>query len=340
MARSAEQAKQLKYLSFFWAEGDRYTLNLSRTRAPRYAPPFRKGNATLGLLDYLPLEIICRVLEFLDFKSLGMVRRLNTCAQGVVGDLPAYHDMTIYAHGVLRGLAVTNLLGEYCAGDLYSAACHYRCFSCGSFGTFFFLAKGTRCCYNCLINVPDSIAMMSTEKAKLLYGLTDESLKQLTTVPIYQGPDDQGIMISLSSEAKVYYVVNRKDAVDLSAEMTPMQLPPGNMSVEINENFQPDCTWGKSFVFFASTPFPYLDMRRRRVENGLWCHGCQYAHWQSRNRKRCKDRDQLRLALTSYTEDAILEHFENCTSAKLLWKEFIMEGRPLPTYCRPRKRLQ
>lgn len=341
MARSPDQIKQLKYLSFFWGEADKAMLNLSKTRAPRFPTPFRNtGTATLGLLDLLPLEIIHIILESLDFRSLGNVRLVNIRGRFVVQHVPAYQNITTYCHAALRGLAAVGLLGEFCANYLYSVACDDRCVGCGAFGSFFNLPKGRRCCVSCITDTSAELGMISTKKAAFLYGLTNKAMKQLTRVLAVPGSYTMRSFTTPQND-KFHEIVNRREALDLSiqqgskgalAKVAARATTARSTSYTERriERFAPDRSWQGMYTYMTSTPFPYLNLPRRRVENGLWCHGCQFHYYYNRPKQGLDRSDRIKQAQRTYSEDEFLDHFEECEFAKILWEEHTLKGLPIP----------
>lgn len=316
-------------------------LNFSKTRAPRFPTPFRDtGTASLGLLDLLPLEIIHIILESLDYKSLGNVRLVNIRGRYIVQHVPAYQNTATYCHAALRGLAAMNLLGECCANYLYSVACDDRCVGCGAFGSFFNLSKRRRCCISCITDISGDLGMVSTKKAAFLYGLTNKAMKQLTKVLAV--PGNYTMHLSTTPDRNILHeIVNRRDASDLAAQLgskgalakvaaRTTTARSASYTERRMERFEPDRSWRGMYTYMTSTPFPYLNLPRRRVENGLWCHGCQFNFYFNRPKQGIDRSDRIEQARKSYSEDEFLDHFKDCETARMLWEEHILKGMPIP----------
>lgn len=107
-------------------------------------------SASLGRLDYLPLELLHRISGLLDFQSLSRISR--TCLRGkdVIYSVPEYRDMIRHAPQVLAALGQTLLIRYHSAMAVHAILLSATCVSCGDYGPFCFLPTLERCCFECL----------------------------------------------------------------------------------------------------------------------------------------------------------------------------------------------
>jgi hypothetical protein len=99
---------------------------------------------------------------------------LKVRSKDIVGTLPAYRDLVVFAQDALRALSATGLLSTYKANYLYSIMCQDRCFGCANFDSVLFLPTGQQCCFSCIGTHP-KIAVLSVSAAAALFGLADKS---------------------------------------------------------------------------------------------------------------------------------------------------------------------
>jgi len=82
--------------------------------------------------------------------------------------------------------------------------------------------------------------------------------------------------------------------------------------------------------FMACVPFPYLDVQRRRIDNGVCCRGCEY-NWYRRDEDFPPgyeiDESLFRKQNQAFSDDEFLVHFENCPSTRMLWHDYILKGK-------------
>jgi len=248
----------------------------------------------MGRLALLPLEVLHSILRELDFESLGTMRCLNTQSKDVVGMLPAYRDLATFAHDALRALSATGTLSKYSGKCLYFILCQDRCIGCTGFGSFLFLPTGCRCCFSCIETNPEMV-VVSASTAAALFGLANEALRQITIITTVSG--DYGI--SQKTHRKRIRIVSRQEARKVGIlihgseeEMeraVALGIRRGNVPREndrlpkvANRSIpQPPCA-NDTLRFMACTPFPYLNVQRRRIDKGVCCRGCEY-NWHRRD---------------------------------------------------------
>ncbi|RFU35244.1 hypothetical protein B7463_g1160, partial [Scytalidium lignicola] len=346
MEDASEQKTIISSLAYHWSEADRAVIQFPKSRGLEYSRTFTNGGtASMGRLALLPLEILHNIVRELDFESLGAMRCLNTRSKDIVGKLPAYRDIATFAHNALRALSATGLLSKYSAKCLYSVLCQDRCFGCIGFGSFLFLPTGRRYCFSCIETNPEMV-VVSTSTAAALFGLADKALRQIVVVTtvsgdygIYQKTHRRRIQIVSRQEATKLGILIHGSEEEMERAVT-LGIHRGNV---LGDNDQPRKVVNGSIPqrpganddtlpFMACTPFPYLDVQRRRINKGVCCRGCEY-NWYRRDEDFPRgyniSQNLFRNLNKIISEDEFLVHFENCRSAKMLWDEYILKRKEL-----------
>jgi F-box domain len=345
MEDAPEQKRILTSLAYHWTEADRAVIRFPKSKSLEYSGLFTDGGmASMGRLTLLPLEVLHNILRELDFESLGTVRCLNTQSKDIVGMLPVHRDLATFAHDALRALSATGMLSKYSGKCLYFILCRDRCIGCTGFGSFLFLPTGCRCCFSCIETNPEMV-VVSASTAAALFGLANEALRQITIITTVSG--DYGI--SQKTHRKRIRIVSRQEARKVGIlihgseeEMeraVALGIRRGNVPREndrlpkvANRSIpQPPCA-NDTLRFMACTPFPYLNVQRRRIDKGVCCRGCEY-NWHRRDEDFPSGYDVsqnlFRKQNKTFSENDFLVHFETCRSARLLWDDYILKGKEL-----------
>ncbi|KAK0993903.1 hypothetical protein LTS01_007320 [Friedmanniomyces endolithicus] len=117
-------------------------MSSSVTRSPEASP-------SLGTLAALPLELLQRISEFLDFRSISRLRR--TCLKGrdTVDTVLAYRRTVTHASKALDALGKIGMMRCHSVGALYATLVSRECAACGASGAYLSLPTCKRFCYDC-----------------------------------------------------------------------------------------------------------------------------------------------------------------------------------------------
>ncbi|CZT11232.1 uncharacterized protein RAG0_15433 [Rhynchosporium agropyri] len=189
------------------------------------------------------------------------------------------------------------------------------------------------------------MVIVSASAAAALFGLADKALRQIAIITTVLG--DYGI--SRKTHRRRIRIVSRQEARKVGIlihgseeEMEraiALGIRRGNV---LRENDRPQRAANRSIPqppgandtlrFMACTPFPYLDVQRRRIDNGVCCRGCEY-NWYRRDEDFPSgysiSQDLFKKQNKTFSEDEYLVHFENCHSARMLWDGYILKGKRL-----------
>ncbi|KXT08083.1 hypothetical protein AC579_10448 [Pseudocercospora musae] len=323
------------------------------TRSPTTTGVEHNASATtsLGNLDKLPLELVHWILSMLDVQTLSRITR--TCMRGiaVVESLLEYRDLVRYAPQAIAALGSTKLLHRYSAHALYTALRSASCWSCGDFGPFLFLPTCDRCCYECLSR-NQSLWAIPCSEAQEAFDLCAASIKNLPL--LHSLPGRYHVKHSVTSKRRLqlvsvraakelaikqgksveylkHYIQNRRIAglpLDKYYKLrwlleAPLQAPGNSILFQPTQANVPN----DKFCGMASVPFPSLSTGSR-IENGLWCLGCEKAcrEW-SPNRPHAAlshlvasgvdvKRTLYTMQHVARSEKEFVEHITKCAGAK------------------------
>lgn len=332
----------------------RYILNgvisVDESAKPSFPEIRRKCQSSMGFLDHLPLELLHETLNYLDLQSLSRLSRVSLYGKSVVEKLPAYRDLFLSAGHVLVALNRTKVIGFHSAATLHAALYSHRCASCGNYGAFLFLLSAERCCFACLSR-NQSLWMIPRALARDCFCLTQEDLKTLPTIRSIPGTYFVRHRIS---RQRITRLTSAKAAKELALKVhgsteamarnlaakhlcttdiqfytakwlqdAPLQpLSKDPLTLEFASNTPDD-----KFCGMGSVPFP--SMSGNRVENGLWCRGCERNFELFRGRKLDRgvvsrlvplgcDPFQFMMGMQYYARSKVdfLEHAKHCHSAR------------------------
>lgn len=140
---------------------------------------------SLGLLDTLPLEVLCNVLVDIDVRSLTDFRRVKKRAMQVVDSIPEYQQTFKTCPALLRGLLSTELAANFSCEDLIETLHASKCATCGDFAGYIYILTCTRVCFLCFSGTPDYFPLQPAEAARKFgvpRGLL-ASLPRLSSIP-------------------------------------------------------------------------------------------------------------------------------------------------------------
>ncbi|KAG9240081.1 hypothetical protein BJ878DRAFT_321635 [Calycina marina] len=303
----------------------------------RYAPSSINTNSA-GDFDALPVEMIHNIFRKLNFESLISMRLVASKIRSIVDSLQEYKAMVTYAPSIIHTLFMTATTAYSTAERLYALLIDEHCSACGDFGLFFFIPLGCRCCYSCLYNHP-RFAVMTLAKAKTSLSIKEREFRErhpvLLTVPGSYDLDarrprhprrafggrycNQTLLVSTDQASQLS---NRTLHKPLRAVVEPkthrLQIP-SRSGIFMGE---------PPFRGMAAVAFSWLNQSTRVLEDGLSCQGCSFDFDEINNGLPHPPGVEFRerfLAARKKTERAFTEagfydHFEQCETAKRLWK--------------------
>ncbi|KAJ2990423.1 hypothetical protein NUW58_g2956 [Xylaria curta] len=265
------------------------------------ARPFpRHTEKTLGYLDTLPLEILLKILESIDLRSLFEFRNTTARARQVV-DSEKYRRAFEDGYILFGALVKMEWWTKVSLYDIYKALRTSACEICGEYGGFMSILLWKRCCYMCLRTAPE-LRMQSVTNVRKYYGVGKSQTNQLTqlqSLPGFYG------MSNASQQPRISVVSVNETAMFFGRP------PP-----------EPKMWEGPSKCnFIASCPLPFVHYDASSqpvIELGVSCLGCYWAMSQKDIPTLSFKKDELCEKI--YTRDGFLRHFQWCKPAQRMWK--------------------
>jgi hypothetical protein len=145
----------------------------------------------LGVLDHLPLELLCNILLKTDIRSLTDFRCVNQRAMEVVDSILEYQLILGNCPALLRGLLSTGLGSSFSCEDLVRTLHAYDCATCGDFAGFVYIITCKRVCFLCFSEKPEYFPLQLPE-AERKFGVGRgffSSLPMLRSIPGHYSPN-------------------------------------------------------------------------------------------------------------------------------------------------------
>ncbi|KXJ89312.1 hypothetical protein Micbo1qcDRAFT_206270 [Microdochium bolleyi] len=255
--------------------------------------------AKLGMLDRLPTELLCEVLEQLDLASLAAFRRASRRAREVPTRTPKIARLMAHALPQLAVLLRTGLAGRFTISTLHERLVgHPTCLQCGRMGSYVFLPTLSRCCLPCLRNsAAFAVVTMATvarpaalvdlrpiEVRRCLRGMVLHTLPGTYSLDTYGQRWRPRVLV-----ARVHAREMLRRVLGTSESRAGMFLP-GRFGGP----------WHAHHRYMAAMAFPWYNRARDELEHGVSCIGC---------------------GLGALTHDQFLLHFDDCDEAREMWAE-------------------
>ena len=307
---------------------------------PKFKHFMAKENSVhLGSLD-LPTEILRMIILQLDLISLRAFANSNTHFLRVLRNTPEYHHLVEGAPQFCYLLVKTQLARHFALDRIYFALKNSECAVCRSFASHVFLPGMQRCCPRCLAVDPEFRPITPTI-AQRQYGVPKKSIDELPileTLPGKYSKDDK----SVQTFTKKRRLISRMEARRLGTQKGK------------DLRWGKALTWSSGYLYYelernmCITYLGVLDVKGSRIEYGLHCRRCAFVaenHWQcqfgSPGRRACgqhslplgidvetKDHSSpphhgiksctIKIdAIRLYSKQTLLQHVQNCQSAKL-----------------------
>jgi len=304
--------------------------------------------SSLGILNRLPPEIMSTLLGMLDIQSIARFARVSFRGNTFVQSHPAYRDLVTLAPQVPLALDRVGLIGLHSVAELYAALRTERCATCIEYGAFLFLPTCERCCWECLRYNP-SLRMLLPKEAERYFGLSKRHLQRLPSLHVIPGnygisanpaPEDcrlisgkaaraLGLMVHGSAEKLAQAMARRCKSTRLLVQGRYLQDEGQDLSLLLNQGNVPT----DNFFGMASIQFPSLS-KSGRIENGLWCRGCEVTLRRYGSQRLPRDvlaavvpsnceplRVLLGLERRAWSKESFLDHIKHCYGARQLVPE-------------------
>jgi len=261
----------------------------------------------LGVLDKLPLELLCNTLLKTDIRSLTDFRRANQRAMGVVNPIPEYQLILRNCPALFRGLLSTGLGSNFSCEDLLRTLHDYECATCGDFAGFVYIITCKRVCFLCFSERPEYFPLQLTEAERKFCVRRGffSSLPMLRSIPGLYSPNGNTSRIrytlvdpTLAHSLSVKYHGSAQimeqsvaDAAQRSLEAYSQRLKVQSGKTVSRRAPNMNSREGRILDprrFMAIVRVPWIKRLTNTVEWGFHCTGCkkQYRcrplHWRRR----------------------------------------------------------
>lgn len=294
-------------------------------------------SSSIGSLDTLPTELLHKIFNSLDFRSLSRFLRVCHRAKIVIELLPSYLRIMKHASTTLAALTRTELITYHTAATLHAALLAEKCVCCQKYGAYLFLPTCERCCYQCL-HKDNYLRVISVSMAKTCYAISEEDLQQ---IPIMLNIPGRYSVGQVSTCRRQVRLVSLKQAKTLGLSIHGSQeVMHSLVATEINwpavwlANPDADFPLDNIYAGMASIPFPSL-RPNGDLEGGLCCGGCKvyfedhYLHG-ALERKIYTDiflsgtwttNEHMEMVQEARSRSEFLAHIKDCEGAKILFED-------------------
>ncbi|KAJ5459654.1 uncharacterized protein N7458_001206 [Penicillium daleae] len=266
-----------------------------------------------GTLSTLPLEIMFKVMDYLDISSVEALGQTCKMARSMIKKHPTYKILIKLVPTLRSAVEKCGLQESACLEDLAEELHYPYCRACGHQGTELFLPLGERVCFNCstlspaywCMAVPDATAAFCLSEAQVrefpILKLKERfwaANNFLKTVNI----DRQDLVPAKAAFLTAMKIWgNRKTMCRYAAPNDPddaFDAHPDdaflgaayrflrNMQVKApNDPSQLDGPQPRLPEFYANmitVPFPYLPKGKTEIERRFMCRGCYWLAQQPR----------------------------------------------------------
>ncbi|KIV78625.1 hypothetical protein PV11_06258 [Exophiala sideris] len=152
---------------------------------PKPCPPPKAPLASLGYLDRLSTEMQYTLFAMTPVTDLFRLRAVNSYAKNLIEQWPPCSTVIKYAPHAIQAMLATSAGELWTVPELVDVIFGTKCEYCGEHGEILQLLRLKRCCFRCLSQERELLAIRPTY-AKKFMGLTDTDLEQIPhiyTVP-------------------------------------------------------------------------------------------------------------------------------------------------------------
>ncbi|KAM6536623.1 hypothetical protein FALCPG4_002612 [Fusarium falciforme] len=296
---------RFRFLSF--DKGPVSTLDENLPPFPRGTHRRRPPEASAGLLDRLPAELLHLTLTHLDIRSLIDFRLTNRRAAEMVDYLPQFRAVSAHARNALRGILAIGTGRWITCATLYEKICTSKCDCCGGQGGYLYLVTCKRVCFRCLplSRFYHPLPLGTAASAFNLDVSILRTLPHMTTLPGTYAPNETIteplVLVDFDSAAAAGIRVHggRKNMVHHNALRCRDHL----VLLGLGRGFVAE--GARSAAFAAASRVPWFNKKTRKFENLSFCDDCL----QHPKRPDGKPRSSWRL---QYTEESLAGHRKTC----------------------------
>ncbi|KAH8928174.1 hypothetical protein BT69DRAFT_1307366 [Atractiella rhizophila] len=260
----------------------------------------RLSRVGFGVLGRIPLELVIKILTYLDIRSIFAIRQLNLKFRQIIQSLKQFRVVVLHGLDLLCASLRTGIAFDVTLWDFYDLLCTKNCGICGAFGAYVSLLTWKRCCFKCMRKAPE-IQMLSLTRLQKAFDLTKAQTRQLKSFKSLPG---KYLWDDLVTSNRRIAIASVQQAALISSNAPSFIIGRSNHD--------------KKFNFMGACALPYYDKRTEQVECGLLCSGCELAIDKSIIGRRGEDWAQ-EARQKEYTRDGLLEHFQWCEQAQILW---------------------
>lgn len=297
-----------------------------------------RSSASLGKLSRLPVELLQTILLKLDLQTLTTFRSVNHSARHGINYLPLYKEVVNYAADTLRALIALGLASYFTASQVFNALRSENCTLCGDFGGYIYLLGCQRCCLSC-IHEATELLPLSYARAKIMYGVDDDALRQVPQFEAVAGFYSQrrqkalaqttfvdqraaykvGMAIHGGTEEmdryrSLQFAPNVAAVDSIASNILGRELMNDILTEELRDGHDQKSQDPRRFL--AVRAFPSLDWSTKSLEWGLSCNECR----SSLDFTYPGEKEDLRLFNRLYSKAGYLRHLENCEVSRKKWK--------------------
>lgn len=144
----------------------------------------KTGVVDAGVIRTLPAEGIINILRHTTISSLLTLRRANSTIKSIIDQWKPFQLITNHGDDTVRALVATGAGHLWTAGQLVNVLFTTKCELCGEHGEIIHLLKLKRCCFRCLSEARELLAVEVGYATKFL-GLSREELETLPTLTTF-----------------------------------------------------------------------------------------------------------------------------------------------------------
>lgn len=235
-------------------------LPLDNARHPNMTPP----TASLGNLEYLPLELNYAIISLLDMSEITVLRGVNKRTRLLVDCEPHYARLFRECPDIIRAIIGTH--AKLTPFRVHEALKKEKCSRCNGFGSLLHVTSVTRICVTCLrgANNFHPVTEAQIKQAIASRGRDDISaLPSILSITGTYGPSNK----EATSREKLWHLPDIQDVAPGLLVAGQCRAPDG-LTIRDRE------TSYRRFMTVISAPV--LNPRSDNpVDWGAYCHGCR-----------------------------------------------------------------
>ncbi|KAJ9150937.1 hypothetical protein NKR19_g5146 [Coniochaeta hoffmannii] len=260
----------------------------------------------LGAMQDVPTEIINSILTELDIESCLNFRQVCRVARNIATNTLEYSRVATHAPTCLRAMFRTGLARSHSFADLYDALLLRHCEVCHKPAAYVYLPTLTKACDKCISVDRRFLTVTLASFAKEAGWTTARLRKRLTVVKTVPG-DYRG------------WGIVRSRSVDMICFAEGLRVV--NDATKVIRPRFGDQTAGMFIRRMVTAPLPIFDKESQGVWPILTCKGCTWEHMDLFHGLFTQQdyHELLWRYLPDHSGEGLLEHFEQCTRAKMIW---------------------